>query len=625
MKRIYSLHRLVYIANVLAFVGGGLYLALSIYFAFTQRSIIDEGLYLYKGYLFASGTYHPFQEYGPRTEYGPFSYLIPGIIQLVFGPGLRNGRYFAICVGILALLGLWVVARRLVGPWWAAVAVWAAALNPAVIHFYSSGVAHGTVICLLMWILVLSIGEKRPIWQLLVSVFLATFLIFVRQNMAPVLPVLLIYIFWQNGLRKFLFAVLTAVVSFLGFQVMFWPGSLLLWVPWLPERLTPFLNAWRPPLNSQPKLDFQANASARWMGLLEGFRFHFVSLTGSLAALFAWPRITNWKEKWKYRSAMFLLILFFVLLVIHTWVGLGNKVANNNSAFSVNPFLCFFTWLGILVVISTIPVIKIRVSFWQQIIMSLLILAVSSGVGYGGYTIIGNVLLNIKVPRLKNLFTTGHLLPATVPLWDYLSTKLGLDILTLKLYVSGVAGLIAGLLFLIIGFILWAKLRRKIPVSFSLITIAFFLICGTLLSPTPVLGGGFTQWDCTGNVIETYEQTGHQLAEIIPPGSTVYWDGGNAVAALLYVSDIQIHPQQLDGSWNYWIGGDSDTMARLSLWNDALARQWREQSNVFIIQQFYFSSDWQAYLNSSQFDEVPVGNAPLNCTSDTYFRVFIRK
>ena len=165
----------------------------------------------------------------------------------------------------------------------------------------------------------------------------------------------------------------------------------------------------------------------------------------------------------------------------------------------------------------------------------------------------------------------------------------------------------------------------KVPVSFSLITIAFFLICGTLLSPTPVLGGGFTQWDCTGNDIETYEQTGHQLAEIIPPGSTVYWDGGNAVAALLYVSDIQIHPQQLDGSWNYWIGGDSDTIARLSLWNDALARQWREQSNVFIIQQFYFSSDWQAYLNSSQFDEVPVGNAPLNCTSDTYFRVFIRK
>src|SRR5512136_1033496 len=103
------------IALAFALLGMAVYLVFSIHFANTQRSTIDEGLYLYKGYLFAKGIYHPFQDYGPRAEYSPLSYLIQGYIQLWFGPGLRTGRIFAIIVGILALLGLWAAARRLAG------------------------------------------------------------------------------------------------------------------------------------------------------------------------------------------------------------------------------------------------------------------------------------------------------------------------------------------------------------------------------------------------------------------------------------------------------------------------------------------------------------------------------
>src|SRR5512136_3323764 len=147
------------IALVLTLAGAAVYLAFSIHFANTQRSTIDEGLYLYKGYLFAKGIYHPFQVYGPRTEYSPLSYLVPGYIQLWFGPGLLTGRIFAIIVGILALLGLWAAARRLAGLWWAALAVWAVALNPAIIRFYSFGLSQGLVTCLLMSMLFLVIGK----------------------------------------------------------------------------------------------------------------------------------------------------------------------------------------------------------------------------------------------------------------------------------------------------------------------------------------------------------------------------------------------------------------------------------------------------------------------------------
>jgi hypothetical protein len=34
-------------------------------------------------------------------------------------------------------------------------------------------------------------------------------------------------------------------------------------------------------------------------------------------------------------------------------------------------------------------------------------------------------------------------------------------------------------------------------------------------------------------------------------GEQVYWEGGNAVAAILYTPGLKFHPQQLDGQWNY--------------------------------------------------------------------------
>ena len=92
-------------AILLALAGVVLYSTLSVGYAFTQISTIDEGLYQYKGYLFATGIYQPFQEYGPRTLYGPSAYLIPGYVQLVFGPSLLTGRLFGVITGILALVG----------------------------------------------------------------------------------------------------------------------------------------------------------------------------------------------------------------------------------------------------------------------------------------------------------------------------------------------------------------------------------------------------------------------------------------------------------------------------------------------------------------------------------------
>jgi hypothetical protein len=613
------------IAMAFALLGAALYLAFSIHFANTQRSTIDEGLYLYKGYLFAKGIYHPFQDFGPRTEYSPLSYLIPGFIQLWFGPGLLTGRIFAIIVGFLALLGLWSTARKLAGYWWAAMVVWAVALNPAIIRFYSFGLSQGLVICLLMWMLFLVLGRNRLAWQTCLSAVLAGLILLTRQNMAPVLPILLVYIFWQFGRKQGLLSTLAGVIVVIVGCAVFWPGILMAWAPWLPASLTPFLDAWRQPQGVDPALHFMPDWVTRLYTLLEGLRFHFVPLVGSIFGMIFWPARKSWKSEQQFRSGAFLAVLFYLLLGLHIWAGLGLSGINFGNAFTVNPYLAFFSYVGLLLTVALFSNIQRQVSSAKQIALSVVIILISTSVGYGSFLNINDFLLHIRIPRVWSFFTTGKALPG-IPIWDILANKYGIALDTSRWMMPLLAGLLGGSLVLLISFAIWSFLKHKQVLqffSFGLISALVFLSAGFFFSPTVVLGGGFTHWECNMNVIKTYEQTGQFLARNLSPSDLVYWEGGNAVAVLLYNPNLHIFPQQLDDQWNYFHGGDSQVLARLGLWNDELAKLWRDKANVFIIQQVDYS-EWQTYLNKSEFVELQPPKTPLNCEPDTFLRIFIR-
>ncbi len=614
------------IALIFALLGAAVYLALSIHFANTQRSTIDEGLYLYKGYLFAKGVYHPYQEYGLRTEYSPLSYLIPGYIQLWFGPSLLTGRIFGVVVGILALLGLWAAAWKLAGSWWATMAVWAVALNPAIIRFYSFGLSQGLVTCLLMWMLFLVLGKNRPAWQTSLSAGLAGLILLTRQNMAPVLPVLLVYIFWQFGRKQGLLSTLTGISVVIVGNAIFWPGILLAWAPWLPASLSPFLNNWRTPQGVTPALVFSPNAVTRLYTLLEGLRFHFVPLVGSIVGLVLWPARKAWKSEQQFRSGVFLAVLFFLLLGLHVWAGLGLSGINYGNAYTVNPYLAFFTYSGLLLAIAVFTNLQRHFSIPRQIILSVVIILISAGVGYGSFLNTGDFILHIRVPRIWSFITSGKILPG-VPIWDTLANRYGISYNISLRMIPLLAGLLCGSLVLVIGFAARMFLkRRKVPhlYSFGVITAVLFLLAGVILSPTAALGGGFNQWECNMNVIKAYEQTGQLLSRHLSTSDRVYWDGGNAVAVLLSVPNLHIYPQQVDDQWNYFHGGDSNALARLGLWNDELANLWRDEADVFIIQQVDFSS-WQSYLDNSGFVEIQSPKTPMDCEPDTFLRIFIRK
>jgi hypothetical protein len=69
-----KLGSLPWLPVLLAVLGVIIYILQAIEVARTKTSFLDEGLYVYKGWLFATGQYAPFQEYGPWTNHAVLSF-----------------------------------------------------------------------------------------------------------------------------------------------------------------------------------------------------------------------------------------------------------------------------------------------------------------------------------------------------------------------------------------------------------------------------------------------------------------------------------------------------------------------------------------------------------------------
>jgi hypothetical protein len=133
--------------------------------------------------------------------------------------------------------------------------------------------------------------------------------------------------------------------------------------------------------------------------------------------------------------------------------------------------------------------------------------------------------------------------------------------------------------------------RRVWSRKVGMIGLNALLILGLILSPTRVLGKGNDFFDCDGsNVLASYARAGEYLRSVIPPGSQVYWDG-RIDAIFLYLPDIKIYPPQLNHTHSFFIGGDTDALLRMGLWNDVLAKQWLAEADYVMIE-VGLKQDW---------------------------------
>lgn len=595
-----------------------LFLAIAGFFAYilhareiarTRTSFLDEGLYLYKGYLFATGQQIPFADYSVWTNHAILSFLIPGYIQKWFGPGLETGRYFMIFLSLFTLLGLWIFAKRWGNAWWAAGAVWGMALNPAEIKIHTLAISEGTVAAMLVWIVVLVVGEKRPLWQILLGAAFLAPLVLTRENMAFVPPLVLLYIFWQHGWKTGLLASLCAGILFLAGNAFYFPNNLKFWATRAPDSVFPFLRDWKMTDTGGVNIPEPEESNLYRMILYFWltFRLHFVSLVSALVVwlLLPWRFIRPISER--MRAVIFLSLLLLVLYVAHIQASFFGEFCIS----CILLYIGYFDFLGLMILVIAAPLLLKQLRPLRQAIVFVVIAGLILGIGFSSHEDLSSEFAKAMIERLDGTYLWGVLI-------HYIDLpRLLLFRVTFVLLVSA--------LVIVIGAILFGSLRRRFPGGrLGILALNLFLILGLILSPTKVLGAGSDFFACEGtDVFASYKRAGAELSQVIEPGSKIYWEG-RLLTIFLYMPNVNIYPPQMNHVHSYYNGGDPDVLLRFSKWNAELARQWLAEADYILLQnteKIYLTDEM---LESGQFVKVMSAPRAERCRWESVIQVYQR-
>lgn len=605
-------------AKLLSLLAGAVYLAQSIYDAHFLDVTMDEGTYLVKGLLFVTGVYKPFQSYGPWTNKMPLAFTIPGLAQAVFSPGLRTGRYFAVFLSMLMLFGLWLLTRRLRGHWWAAGIVWAMALNPGNITIYTRALSQVIVACMLVWTLVLILGEDRRLWHTTLGAMLAVLIVFVRQNMLPVPVFVILFIFWAYGRKKGLYALVTAGIIFVSFHLLYWPRILTLWFNYLPGVLKALARTFL--TNGGGKTTQYALPEPVIYGFFsklfvffEALRMNFAAITGLLISWVFWPRRKSWKSDLDYKTSVFLSTIIFLLIALHFWA----SFYQGDCLYCFNGYLAFFIPAAWILIAIAAPHWKKKTGWLAQAIAVMFVILTCTGVAFGSYQILDGFLLNTPIPRIQNM----HILPGTAALWTSLRNKFGWSYDVLQKAIPAAAGLATGILFATASMFLFKKRGHTSP---GLAMMIVFLLTGILLSPLKILGGGKFADYCTDDVLVSHEAVGEHLAELIPPGAKIYWQNDISPLPLLYLPGREIYPPQLNQAYSFRDGGDPDILYRNGLWNAALQERWIEEADYLLIADQYVLSIDGTEEFALMTDELPPTGNTIPCRNKSIIHIYRR-
>jgi hypothetical protein len=603
--------RFFWSAEFIAVAGVLVYLFQAVGYAHTTISDLDEGAYLLKGWLFATGEYRPFDP-GISTNKTPLAFLIPGYVQLLFGPGLRTGRYFAIVLGVLALVGVWWTARRLSSKWLAVGAVWVVALSSPIIKVYSMGVTQVMIAFMLAWTLAFLLGEDRPWWQLMLSGILAGTMMMVRQNMMPVLPFLALYAFVQHRWRGFWYVLPGFAVTAWLFYV-YWPDILQLWT-WVPLLTIPSEYLYQGGGSSIWKPDI--STLSRISSVFQSVRVHFFALFGSLMFIFLWQGRRKWESDTKFLAAITLFALFAGLLYMHAMASIGEDYC----VFCFMNYIAFFNTAGILLIVISAPYWNLQMPRNGQVLVVGLSLAIFTGMGFSAFEDIGNFALGLPAFRIRD----QQILPSLITWRDVLIYGFDLNLNNARKVASTLVGLSAGVG--ITAAIYWVWRRQAWHwariTSFGTFFVSALLIIGGVASP--LLAGSYTNRDCDVDVITSNELIANHLQGIIPAGSSIYWDGGLSAIPLVYLSNMTIYPAQINSAYSFKSGGDTQDVQRFGLWNEELRTEWKATSDFIIVEESRYQN-WQQFLTPAEFDEylpTPVGTS---CVEETRLRIFKRK
>lgn len=576
-----KIYNLPFLAEILSILGGIIYSIQALEYAHIETSMVDEGGYLYIGYLNSKNLLHLFEDFTYPGWYAPLSYLIPGQIQKWFGPGLRTGRLFSVFMGLLMLVAVWLIARRFGNRWWGAAIVWTYALSPVGIQIYSLATMEATVACLLAWSLYLVLGEHRRHWQIFLGSILVGLAIMTRHTILPLIFLLVIYVFWQHGKKLGLIALAGGFLPLLIFHIIYWPNILQLWASWLPSGLTPFLDSYRFPVASF-NYEYDYSTAALLYAFALGFRYQFYPLVGCIAVILLWPKSQGQKMSFRKKAAIFLLVSFVLLNLLHIWAAFSTSEYAKGCIFCYETYISYYSVLAIILVVVSAEFWKGQETTLGRVLLYVTIIFLFTVICFANTEGYGDQLVFYKVPAIDRGINPLSWFPM-VTIKSVIDNKFLLTFTESRKYVSVLAGLVLGILTVILLNLLILLLKtEKLKISLNKLVFSVILSIGLIFSP--LMGGEFRDDGlCEDSTLFSNEKVGGELARIIPEGSNVYWDVSNPIP-LLYLPPVNIHLAQVYGIYSYRLGGNSQLIEKHGFWNEILAAQWASEAEILIFE-----------------------------------------
>lgn len=578
--------------------------------AWSLPSIMDEGSYGIKGLLFTSGQYSPYQDYGPWTNKMPLSFLLPGIIQQIFGAGILTLRMASLAMLVAIAILLFQIGQRIWPTYGGLAASAFFMLNPALDNFYNLGNSQIYTATLLTLSLYFALRKNGSITSLVISNMLASIVVLTRENMAIYLAGLNLYILWKLGWRRAIPVILAGIMVFGVGHAAYWPGILKVWAKWLPKAITPFLDAYRYTGGgtvSWKLIGASVDAISVANSFLQGIASNFFALAG----LIMLPIVANWKGFQKYHFYKEIVFLAGTLVVLN--LAHGVITLNDGSCiYCFSGYLSFYLPMGIVLTVMMLPLVDPIFGKTKALL----------------FTIIGAIftLSNWFIHRqsLESLFYFK--IPSLAgkagvqPLFVWARENFGVGIEDAKIAFPLAFGTAIFLSILLIFLVANGNYSGKPQKGVSVQIL--ILICMLGLPPfTSVwMHSRHNSQSCRGNVILAHSRVDAELKQVIPAGSKVYWLGESTTPFL--TMDVKIFPQQINDGFSYKVGSNSQIAEKYGFWNEEISARWAQEADFLMIEERYLGNPILKSFVLAKFTKIASTSKLDPCDKSSRYLIF---
>jgi hypothetical protein len=160
----------------------------------------------------------------------------------------------------------------------------------------------------------------------------------------PLFIFTLLYILWENGLKKSSIPILIGLAAFIGFNAIYWPEIYFyIWKPFFPgfvnDLIINLFSLQAPSGNlGSILLEREYGSIYETQVLFDSVRYYFIPILATITSFIVLFPKALFKEK-KYRKTAFLAFSFLFLAVLHFYY----VVLRNNILYSfplILPFSC---------------------------------------------------------------------------------------------------------------------------------------------------------------------------------------------------------------------------------------------------------------------------------------------